>query len=353
MPLNCLRLAGAVKDRLLAGPKSIFIDITTACNINCGFCWIHSPLLKKKPYRKHINLGFKTIKDTVDAAREWRSEEISLAGDGEPTIHPQIKEIIGYIKNKGLKLYLATNATFGTALMPSIAKVDHLYVNLCSPDKDNYRKLQAPNNGHLHDKLSENLKILCRLKKKYGKPHINIAFIITKHNYVLIPKMLEYCSRLGVSEMTFRIVETTKDTRALALWPSDKIRLRNITSKFGKKKFDFCHNLGDVGEALDDYASSSFNMTRCFSGWFNLLVDFNKNIGICCHNENLIAGNLAKNSIRDIWGGRQAQRLRLLCKYGFDLGKYPFRNECEWCHWSKENSKINAEFEKFSGIGHR
>lgn len=346
MYLNKLGIIGAAKDKLLCGPKSIYIDITTACNINCNFCWIHSPLLKVKPYKKHLNMDLRTIKHVIDTACEWKSEDISLAGDGEPTIHPQIREIIEYVKEKRIRLYLATNATFQEDLLLTIAKVDHLYVNLCSPDETSYRKFQAPHSKGLHLRVTKNLKVLAALQKKRRGPFLNIAFIINKTNYAVIPQMLNYCDSIGINEATFRVIETTPDTEKIALSPADKNKLKGIIEKTLGIKRRLTHNLGVVNQALENYELSEFNIRSCYTGWFNILVDFNKNIGLCCHNENLIVGNLKRSSLKDIWKSKRSQQLRLQCKYAFDLQQPPFKNECNWCHWNRENLKIQEEIKK-------
>ena len=80
-----LRLLGAWKDKLLSGPKTVYLDINTNCNINCLYCWIHSPLIKNHP--KSQGLDFKIIKDIIDTSCKWDVEEIVISGDGEPTLH--------------------------------------------------------------------------------------------------------------------------------------------------------------------------------------------------------------------------------------------------------------------------
>lgn len=347
MHLNKLGTIGAAKDKLLCGPTSIYFDITTACNINCNFCWIHSPLLGKKPYRKHLSLDLKTIKHVIDTACEWKSEDIFLSGDGEPTLHPQIKKIIEYVKEKGIRLYLATNATFQKDLLSTIAKVDYLYINLCSPDEASYRKFQAPHSKGLHFRVTNNLKVLAALQKKHRGPFLNIAFIINKTNYAVIPQMLNYCDNIGINEVTFRVIETTPGTEKIALSQTDKNKLKDIVKKTLGIKRLFAHNLGVIHQALENYESSEFNIQRCYSGWFSILVDFNKNIGLCCHNENLIVGSLKKSSLKDIWESKKTQQLRLQCKYAFNKRQPPFKDECNWCHWYRENLKVQELIKKF------
>lgn len=349
MNIDILRIIGAATDKLLAGSRSIYLDLTTACNINCNFCWIHSPLIKKRVYKKELFLDFNTIKNVIDTASRWKTEEILLSGDGEPTLHPEIKNIINSIKERKVRLFLATNATFPQQLLPSIAKIDYLYVDLCSPDANCFEKFQSPRNKGLYQKVINNLKVLS-LNSKRTKSYLNIAFIINKTNYKEIPRMLEFSEKIRINEMTFRIMEATRYTKELLLTNKDKERLVKIIKDILKQKYNFRHNLKKVHLGLTNYKESPYNITKCLTGWFSLLVDVNKDVGICCHNENLVIGNLKNGSLEKIWQSKKAQRMRLICKHKFDLNKYPFKEECQWCHWHRQNNDIIKEIERLKNL---
>ncbi len=87
-----------------------WLEVTDVCNIHCEGC-----------YRQHIT-GHKTLdqmKAEVDFFCQWRNpDNFSLAG-GEPLIHPDILELVSYIKSKGIKPVILTNAQ---ALTPELLK---------------------------------------------------------------------------------------------------------------------------------------------------------------------------------------------------------------------------------------
>lgn len=89
-----------------------WLEITDICNIHCRGC-----------YRRNLT-GHKTleqIKEEIDFFKEWRNcDNISIAG-GEPLVHPQIMEILSYIKAKGMKPLILTNG-FKISQEPSIIK---------------------------------------------------------------------------------------------------------------------------------------------------------------------------------------------------------------------------------------
>jgi len=338
--LDQLRIISIHKDKLLVGPKSIYIDINTECNLNCNFCWIHSPLNKKPLYKKPLLLSFEDIKKIIDKAYEWRCEELIISGDGEPTLHPEFKEIVRYITKKNFRVFLTTNATFNKELLNSILNIDYLYITFSAPQKDLYFKIQSPKNPYMYEKVLRNIKILSKFKEKYKRPYLNIAFIINKTNYRTIPDMLKLGEKLKIDKITFRIMEATPYTKKLSLSKQEKQELIKIITKASKYKTNLIHNLKEIKEGILKYNKSPFKLKSCFTGWFNLFIDFNKNVGLCCHNEKLIVGNLKKKSLEEIWKSKLAHKKRLMCKYEFNLKKEPFKGECQWCHWYRENREI-------------
>lgn len=77
-----------------------WLEITDKCNIYCRGC-----------YRLN-RTGHKTLEEVKEEIRylqEWRNcDNISIAG-GEPLIHPDILDIIAYIRERGMKPLILTN----------------------------------------------------------------------------------------------------------------------------------------------------------------------------------------------------------------------------------------------------
>jgi len=341
-----LRLLGAWKDKLLSGPKTVYLDINTNCNINCLYCWIHSPLIKNHP--KSQGLDLKIIKDIIDTSCKWDVEEIVISGDGEPTLHPQIDGIINYIKDRGFPLILSTNATLGTNLFKTICRVDHLYVNLSAAKNETYRELQCQNQDDMFDRVIGNLNLLSKMKSHRGKPAITVAYIINDKNYQEIVDMIHLGEKLGVDRITFRFMEPTIETKPILLSNYHSRKLKKSLKNISFDQIPIATNLDQIYIALNEYKKSIYNIPRCYTGWFNLLVDFNGNVSLCCHNENLIVGNIFKNSLKDIWNSQKAHNMRLKGKYSFNIKYKPWKGECEYCHWARFNRYIEDSVNNFS-----
>ncbi len=335
---NKLRLIGVAKDALTAGPATINLDITTACNINCNFCWIHALACTTRTPVKTLSLN--AIQHAADQAAAWNANEIMLSGDGEPTSHPKFKEIIDYIHSQRLSIFLATNATFPASLLKTVSQIDRLYVNFSAPTQELYAAVQSPKNPNNFTAVIRNLRTLSALAKRYGKPVINSAYIINKTNFRHVPEAMRLLNDVGIKDVTFRMMEPTPFTKPLLLSEQDKKELARLMAPLLKKKHPLTHNLDGIHQELMGKATSPYRLKHCFSGWYNIFVDFNANVGICCHNENLVMGNLNKASLKEIWESPRAHKMRLMCKHDFNIQKKPFKGECEWCHWHAQNQSI-------------
>ena len=77
-----------------------WLEVTDICNLACLGC-----------YRQKIS-GHKTLeqlKEEVLFLKRWRNvDNISIAG-GEPLMHPQIMEVVSFIKEQGIKPIMLTN----------------------------------------------------------------------------------------------------------------------------------------------------------------------------------------------------------------------------------------------------
>lgn len=81
------------------------ITLTRKCNLRCNFCYA-----KKTEYLELATLGYENLLKIVDFCNDAKVKYIVFTG-GEPTLYPQLIDILQYIKSKGNKMLpaIATN----------------------------------------------------------------------------------------------------------------------------------------------------------------------------------------------------------------------------------------------------
>jgi hypothetical protein len=89
-------------------PCIVDIELTNACNQQCGFC------LRTTMRRATSSMSLTLFKKIVDELATFdfpRWGKVVLAGFGEPTLHPQFAEAVEYAGDRHLPLRIYTNGT--------------------------------------------------------------------------------------------------------------------------------------------------------------------------------------------------------------------------------------------------
>lgn len=93
--------------------STMAIGITNVCNLECIHC-----LRDKLENKGYIALN--VFKSVVDQIAELGIERVSLTG-GEPTIHPDFGQLLGYLAEKGVEFNFVTNGwNFKEKVLPIV-----------------------------------------------------------------------------------------------------------------------------------------------------------------------------------------------------------------------------------------
>ncbi len=154
--------------------------IVDVCNQQCLFCWRYQDYHERKDVE--FDEPEKIVENSIEAQRElvsgFRGDErcseemweearepnqvaISLAG--EPTLYPQLGELIKEYEKRGMTTFLVSNGTNPDALRDLSTLPTQLYVTLAAPNEDIYRKLCVPKSSSLWDRLLRTMDILSGL----------------------------------------------------------------------------------------------------------------------------------------------------------------------------------------------
>ncbi|HLF33699.1 MAG TPA: radical SAM protein [Cyclobacteriaceae bacterium] len=160
-----------------------WIEATDICNINCKGC-----------YRLVIGEGHKpkdVIKEEILFLKKWRNcDGISLAG-GEPILHPDILEIIAFIREHKMKSVMLTN---GYALNDQILKelkAAGLFGLSFHIDITQTRPEFAKKKIDSESALNEMRLRYARMVKKYGF-YAHFGITVTPENLHEVPVIIQW-----------------------------------------------------------------------------------------------------------------------------------------------------------------
>jgi Predicted Fe-S oxidoreductases len=123
-----------------------------------------------------------------DPLIEDETETVFFGGQGEPLIHPDIFEMISYVKSKGKRVELITN---GTSIKEAVCQklvslgIDVLWVSIDSFDPDGYKEIQV---GSDFGTVVNNIKTYNGLRQG-TLCELGLTFVLMKSN---ILQLLEF-----------------------------------------------------------------------------------------------------------------------------------------------------------------
>jgi uncharacterized radical SAM superfamily Fe-S cluster-containing enzyme len=107
------------------------IEVNTSCNLDCPICFADSGT----GYQEHgFTLSLERVESMLDAfvRAEGEPESVQISG-GEPSIHPQVLDILAAAKNRGIKLVMLNTNGIRLArdprFAPALAEIGvHVYL---------------------------------------------------------------------------------------------------------------------------------------------------------------------------------------------------------------------------------
>ncbi len=257
-------------------PLHLDLESTSVCNLRCITCFQNFAPPPK---------GFMTMdlyKKVIDEATSKGLCALKLMYRGESLLHPNIILMIQYAKARGvLEIMINSNCTLLTeekARGIIDAGLDKLICSVDGCEKETYEKIRV---GAKFEEVLENIKRIQRLKKELGtdKPKVRVQMVDSPANHHQIEKFIlfwsEIADEVGIEDMND--------------WHDKKLTHVVVSKEF-----------------------------QCPMPWQRLISQFNGDVSICCGNiyGKLIAGNLNKQSVEEIWHGETMQKLRKFQKEG-------------------------------------
>ena len=254
-------------------PIHIDLEIDNICNFACSFCPIGQPDTKLgKWYQTKKEIPKEKIFEIIDECKEIGVNSIQFSLVNEPLANKNIFEILKYTTSKKFEdVFIVSNGSLLDEkraiklLDTNITKIQFSLdaFKASTYEKNRFTKVKKPG---LYEKVKNNIINFINLRNKLGKkfPLIRVSFIELEENI-------------------------------------DEI---NDFDKFWSSKVDAIHY-----QKLTDYKNKLVNFEefkdkiRCNMSNFRLSIKADGNVRPCCvgYGEEILVGNIYKNSLKDIW----------------------------------------------------
>ena len=177
---------------------------TMACNANCTFCYYKGQGCKS-------SVALQKIKRTLIIYKQYYGlENVDISG-GEPTIYPDIAEMVSFSSRIGLKPTIITNALKPSVLAELAAGgLDDAIISLHNTGKKHDKAVGRQGAGR---KLFESVGVL----KKYGTS-FRTNTTITSQNYKSLPAISKELVKLGPKMVNFIVFNPCRES----VWSRNK-----------------------------------------------------------------------------------------------------------------------------------
>jgi len=247
------------------GPVEIGIEVTNHCNLNCIMC------NRQEMTRPLGDISWNLFTRIVD--QTYQTAEIyNLFGLGEPLLHPALFKMIDYCHQKGVPVAISTNATvLNQKAIKNLINhpPDYLLLALPAATPATYQLITGSADFY---QVRKNITRYLQAKQKKKPPTMAILlFIKQKLNQAEAVKFKKYWQNKGAS--TIYIKPVTKMTNLKIISPPP---------------------------------------AHCLFPWRIFNITWQGDVFPCCLDTNCSfkLGNIKKQNVKDIWNGKNWQRLR-------------------------------------------
>ncbi len=288
------------RERLLSGPLTVQVEVTTRCNLNCMICsrWC-------APFRGR-DLDPALIKPVLDLSR--RSRELVLFGYGEPLIADAFYELLE--RAMTARVSFVTN---GLVLDPPLAEqiistsqrpIRSIAFSIDAATADTYRSVREHSD---FDRVWDNLANLGLLTRGH-RPELWIEFVAMKRNIAELPALVEKAASAGVSRVNvFNVVvwDRAYANESLIHCPSEA---REVFARAKETALGAGVHL-DLPVVPAGPTTSPDVPVMCVDPWSFAYIRQDGTVHPCCFSESAM-GNLFEDSFERIWNNKAYQSLR-------------------------------------------
>jgi len=281
--------------RHTSAPYSLQIEPTNCCNIACICC------PRSRSSRARGYMDFSLFRRIIDDASRIGVRMVRLYLHGEPILHPQIVEMLGYVKRKGIGIHLVTNGTLFTrdrieAILDSnFNRGDRIIFSILGYSKEVHEKIMR---GVDHYQVLKDLSLFLELRreKKLNVPVIEVIFYGMPENESEKREFYEYWH--GVVDHVQIVDETSKHFAGFKSAHPDSVPLRSRT---------------------------------CIYLWDRMTIFWNGDVTTCMADVDGIHrfGNLREQSISEVWNCQTIKSIKQLHKQR-NFQELPLCSRCDW-----------------------
>jgi len=257
-------------------PKTLSVEPTNKCNLNCPFCLVGLQNTLPSPEHNLLPRGFgfmdfKLYEKIVRDAAEFGIKKMQLHFQGESLLHKQFPDMVRLAKRYGMSTQVFTNGLLLTEeYMDRIIQsgLDNMRFSVDGASKETYEQNRVGGN---FDQVLQNMKLMAERARGSGT-RVEWQFIVMRNNEHELHKARQMAKEIGMPFIAKTFAQSVPE-----LVPHNPKYRRNLQPK----------------PCTDVY--------RC------ICIFWNGDVVPCCYDleGKEIMGNVGKETLGQIWTSRK------------------------------------------------
>ena len=300
-------------------PITCEIDLSNNCNHNCHWC-TYGDTRANQIMPKDI------FSSLIDEIAELGVKAVLLNGGGEPTTHPNFKEALYKLKEKGMEIGIISNGgLLNMDLIEAIAETSlYIRISLDAATDETHKKIHAPKNPNRDNlgNILSNIKSLVLLRNEKGTDlEVGVGYLVSRDNYKEILEAAKLVKNTGADYIQIRpAIDYANST------PKKQCTNVGSTHQFSdsvlfeiRKQVEEARNLENSGfkviallDRFNEVINRGRDYNKCWAHCVAGIIGADCKVYLCCQhkfNPNYCIGDLRKNTFKEIWNDDKRQEI--------------------------------------------
>ncbi len=288
-------------------PTRLMIEPTNVCDLKCPYCPTGTGTMK----RANGFLSFENFKKSVDNLMPYLTTVVTW-NYGEPFLNKNLNRMFRYAADQGLSTVCSTNGHplhhhFPDGIQPILdSGLDRLMISIDGATAATHEKYRV---GSKLDPVLKGLRYLIEERDRQGRntPHVDMQFIVFKHNENEVPAIVDLAKDIGVDSLSLKSANLTMSDIMLTDMDADKARealkkrvVESLPSDAKHSRYDEDGNIIGLPEK------------GCARLYEMVVVNWDGSVSPCCYdfNSRFELGNAFQDDLKNIWNGPNYADLR-------------------------------------------
>ena len=305
---------------LLDAPVEVDLILTRRCNFTCRYC-VHGTGPQPKEFL-NTDAALRVIEEAADLG----VVTVTLSG-GEPTLHPDLPEIISAVVRRKMECFVSTNGSLLDEAMTEALAASGLHtiqVSLDTPSPDTHHFLTQSKNT-----FDQVVTGIDRLKAQGLR--VRVRSVLTPHNYHQVTELINLLIEHDADHIDL-CTERTGSCESVGINKTDRLsngqnkrlhdQIKEAIVRYPEKAIFFVNSDSDWTKASD--------VVRCGGLTSVMIVHSNGNVSVCemiRETPELSYGNIQQSSLKEIWAGPAHQKILKRATDRSNVG-----SRCSDCH---------------------